>query len=63
MLSFGVVTMCLYRPRLEEANLLLKEEKLTIGEVAKRVGYSHQGHFSKLFFATYGVYPKELIRS
>jgi len=49
--------------RLEEANLLLKEEKLTIGEVAKRVGYSHQGHFSKLFFATYGVYPKELIRS
>jgi len=48
--------------RLEEANLLLKEEKLTIGEVAKRVGYSHQGHFSKLFFATYGVYPKELVK-
>jgi AraC-like DNA-binding protein len=48
--------------RLEEANLLLKEEDLTIGEIAKRVGYRHQGHFSKLFFASYGVYPKELIK-
>jgi len=48
--------------RLEEANLLLKEEDLTIGEIAKKVGYRHQGHFSKLFFASYGVYPKELIK-
>jgi len=48
--------------RLEEANLLMKEEQLTIGEIASRVGYRHQGHFSKLFFATYGVYPKELIK-
>jgi len=49
--------------RLEEANLLLKEEDLTIGEIAKRVGYKHQGHFSKLFFSTYGVYPKELMKN
>ena len=49
--------------RLEEANLLMKEERLTIGEIASRVGYRHQGHFSKLFFATYGVYPKELIKA
>jgi AraC-like DNA-binding protein len=49
--------------RLEEANLLMKEEQLTIGEIASRVGYRHQGHFSKLFFATYGVYPKELIKT
>ncbi len=48
--------------RLEEANILLKEEDLTIGEIAKKVGYRHQGHFSKLFFASYGVYPKELIK-
>ena len=48
--------------RLEEANLLLKEENMTIGEVAKNVGYRHQGHFSKLFFSTYGVYPKELMK-
>jgi AraC-like DNA-binding protein len=49
--------------RLEEANLLMKEEQLTIGEIASRVGYRHRGHFSKLFFATYGVYPKELIKA
>lgn len=48
--------------RLDEANLLLREEDLTIGEIAKKVGYKHQGYFSKLFFATYGVYPKELMR-
>jgi AraC-like DNA-binding protein len=48
--------------RLEEANLLLREELMTIGEIAKRVGYKHQGHFSKLFFETYGVYPKDLLK-
>jgi len=46
--------------RLKEANLLLKEELMSIGEIAKRVGYKHQGHFSKLFFKNYGVYPKDL---
>ncbi len=48
--------------RLEEANILLKEKCFTIGEVAKAVGYKHQGHFSKLFFITYGIYPKELLK-
>jgi len=48
------------RLRLEEANMLLKEESLTIGEIAKKVGYKHQGHFTKLFVATYGVHPKTL---
>ena len=46
--------------RLKEANLLLKEELMSIGEIAKRVGYKHQGHFSKLFFKSFGVYPKDL---
>jgi len=46
--------------RLEEANMLLKNEGLTIGEIAKKVGYKHQGHFAKLFTATYGVHPKTL---
>ncbi len=50
------------RLRLEEANLLLKEQTLSIGEISKRVGYKHQGHFSKLFFTTYGVYPKDLLK-
>ncbi len=48
--------------RLEEANLLLKEQMFSIGEIAKKVGYKHQGHFSNLFFKTYGVYPKELLK-
>jgi len=48
--------------RLENANILLREESLTIGEVAKKVGYQHQGNFTKLFFDYYGVYPKELIK-
>ena len=48
--------------RLEEANLLLKEENLTIGQIAIKVGYRHQGYFSKLFFSTYGIYPKALRR-
>lgn len=48
--------------RLEQANLLLKEQYLNIGEIAKKVGYKHQGHFSKLFFETYGVYPKDLLK-
>jgi len=46
--------------RLEEANLLLKEESMTIGEIANRVGYRHQGYFSKRFFEMYGIYPKTL---
>ncbi len=46
--------------RLEEANLLLKEQLLSIKEVAQKVGYKHQGYFSKLFFKSYGVYPKDL---
>lgn len=48
--------------RLEKANLLLKEKSLNIGEISKRVGYKHQGHFSKLFFEHYGIYPKDLLK-
>jgi len=47
--------------RLERANLLLKEDTLSIKEVAKSVGYNHSGYFAKLFFKTYGVYPKDII--
>jgi AraC-like DNA-binding protein len=48
--------------RLEKANLLIKDKILNIGEIAKDVGYKHQGHFSKLFFETYGIYPKDLLK-
>ncbi|WP_456401529.1 helix-turn-helix transcriptional regulator [Hydrogenimonas sp.] len=46
--------------RLERANRLLKDRLLTIGEVAREVGYSHQGYFGRLFFEAYGIYPKDL---
>ena len=48
------------RLRLERANLLLKEDSLSIKEVANSVGYTHAGYFAKLFFKTYGVYPKDI---
>ncbi len=48
--------------RLDEANILLKDRLLNIGEIAKEVGYKNQGHFSGLFYKTYGVYPKDLIK-
>jgi AraC-like DNA-binding protein len=48
--------------RLEEANILLEETDMTIGQIAQKVGYRHQGHFSKLFFSHYGVYPKALLK-
>lgn len=49
--------------RLEKANLLLKDKVLNIGKIANEVGYKHQGHFSKLFFETYGIYPKDLLKN
>jgi len=48
------------RLRLEEANLLLRSEELSVGQIARRVGYRHQGHFSRLFYDYYGIYPREL---
>ncbi len=46
--------------RLKKANLLLREKLLSVKEIATEVGYKHQGHFSAIFFKTYGVYPKDL---
>jgi len=48
--------------KLEKANVLLKEQVLNIGEIAKEIGYKHQGHFSKLFFDNFGVHPKDLLK-
>ena len=46
--------------RLEKANLLLRENLMSVSDIANEVGYKHQGHFSAIFFKTYGVYPKDL---
>ena len=48
--------------KLEKANLLLKDKVLNIGEITDKIGYKHQGHFSKLFFENFGVYPKDLLK-
>ena len=46
--------------RLETANRLLREGGCSVGEVARRVGFRHQGYFARLFFRRYGIYPKNL---
>ncbi len=49
--------------RLEKAHILLQEyPTTTIGEVAKAVGYQHQGNFTKLFLQAYGIHPKTLLK-
>jgi len=47
--------------RLEKAYILLTEGTLNIGDVAKEVGYAHQGNFRKLFFEKYGLYPNDVL--
>ena len=46
--------------RLQRANQLLHDHRLSIAEVAEQVGFRHHGHFSRLFFEAYGFYPKDL---
>lgn len=45
--------------RLQRAKYLLKNEDLTIGEVAFRVGFSSQAYFSTVFKSKIGCTPKE----
>lgn len=45
------------RLRLEAANRLLRDGDLSVGKVAASVGYRHKGHFSRLFYQHYGIYP------
>ncbi|WP_286266832.1 helix-turn-helix transcriptional regulator [Thalassotalea atypica] len=46
--------------RLERANLLLRENIMSVADIAHEIGYKHQGHFSSIFYKAYGVYPKDL---
>ena len=48
------------RLRLQRANQLLRDHRLSIAEVADQVGFRHHGHFSRLCFEAYGFYPKDL---
>jgi AraC family transcriptional regulator, transcriptional activator of pobA len=44
--------------RLAEARSLLAETDLPVGEVARRVGMSDPGYFSRLFRRTHGISPR-----
>ncbi|MBE9168810.1 helix-turn-helix transcriptional regulator [Pleurocapsales cyanobacterium LEGE 06147] len=47
--------------RMEQAELLLRERKLSIGEVANSVGYSNLSHFSAAFKRHFGITPSQCI--
>ena len=45
--------------RMEQAARLLREEQLSVAEVAERTGFASAGYFSRLFQETYGCKPSE----
>ena len=45
--------------RMEQAELLLRERKLSIGEIANLVGYSQLGHFSIAFKRQFAITPSQ----
>ena len=51
------------RVRLEEAVRLIEETELSMGEISRRVGFSHPSNFSQLMKRHFGVPPLELRRS
>jgi AraC-like DNA-binding protein len=61
--AFGVTMAeyCLER-RMREAQQLLLEAKLSIAEVAERVGYAHQSNFAAAFSGYAGMPPREYRR-
>ena len=48
--------------RMRKAAELLHDERLTVGEVARRVGYRQQAQFAKAFRRQYGAAPAEYRR-
>ncbi len=49
--------------RLQQAATLLRENKLTVSEVAYAIGYTNLSHFSTSFRELYGMSPKEYMNS
>jgi len=61
---FGVSPMAYVRDhRLEQARLLLSSTDRTVGQVASRVGYRDQFHFSRHFKRRFGTSPAAFRRS
>ena len=48
--------------RMEEAKRLLRMSDMNINEIAKSVGYTDEGHFSRNFKSVVGVRPSEYRR-
>lgn len=49
--------------RIEECKLLLRSGTLSMGEIAKQLGFSSQQHFSRQFRSVTGMTPSEYTRS
>jgi AraC-like DNA-binding protein len=46
--------------KMEQAKLMLTEQRMNVGEVSCHVGYKNQRHFSAAFKRKYGILPSEL---
>lgn len=51
----------LTQKRLEQAELLLRGNRLSVAEVANSVGYTHLGYFAKVFKRQFGITPSECL--
>lgn len=49
--------------RIDESKLLLREGRLSMGELAKEMGFSSQQHFSRQFRSVTGMTPTEYVRT
>lgn len=54
-------TLFIRNIRLQRAAQLLKENELTIAEIAERTGFSSSSYFSKCFQSMYGCKPSEYV--
>lgn len=48
------------KKRMQQAKILLKSKDYNINEVARKVGYRHQGNFSRMFYRYFKVLPKDM---
>jgi AraC-like DNA-binding protein len=62
--QFGMTVFeTLRNERLEHARIALENERVSLRDVAQRVGYNHVSNFVKAFTARYGVPPRRYLRS
>ena len=51
----------LTQKRMEQAELLLRSQRLSVAEVSNSVGYSHLGYFAKVFKRQFGITPSQCL--